>query len=512
MNSEIIPVKRALISVSNKQGIVEFAKQLIDLGIEIISTGGTGKILRAANILVTDIADITHMPEMMDGRVKTLHPMVHGGILGLRDHHAAVAAKHHIAWIDLVVVNLYPFAETIRQPQSTWDDAIENIDIGGPAMIRSAAKNMRWVGVVVDPADYARVSQELAEHHGLRFNLCKQLALKAFEHTAEYDAMIARYLSASQASLFPSYVQMSFKKMTDLRYGENPHQAAAAYYSEPLSGVLSATQHQGKALSYNNIVDSDAAIACIKEFDQPACVIIKHANPCGVAIAETLETAYDQAFHADAVSAFGGIVMLNRECCQKIAEKIADIFVEVLIAPNYSVAALEILARKPNLRVLAYDLMQPSAEQTRTFIEGGLLLQDKNLGVLSTADGKVVTRLAPTATEKQDLWFAWQVVKHIKSNAILIAKNDVTVGIGAGQVSRIDAVEIALRKAGDRTPQSVLASDAFFPFRDSIDRLADSGIRAIIQPGGSIRDAEVIAACDAHGIAMIFTGQRCFKH
>lgn len=514
MNQKNTTIKRALISVSNKTGIVEFARELTAMNIEIISTGGTSKLLREQNIPVRDVAEITEFPEMMDGRVKTLHPKIHGGILGLRDAHETIAKQHHIPWIDLVVVNLYPFAATIKNKNATFDDAVENIDIGGPTMIRSAAKNMGWVSVIVDPSDYESFLSELKKNHSVNFNTRKYLATKAFTHTADYDTIIANYLSTTNqaAAFFPSSFDCHLTKTLDLRYGENPHQHAAAYSFEKKSGILSAKQYQGKELSYNNLVDTDAAYACANEFSDPACVIVKHANPCGAAVAKNIDTAFQNAFNADSVSAFGGIVALNRECTASLAEKISQIFFEVIIAPAFNQEALAIFAKKSNLRIL--ELSQPltTDAQELKFIAGGLLVQDKDAHIIRQEDLKMVTQKKPTPAEIEDLLFAWCIVKHIKSNAILIAKNNSTVGVGAGQVSRIDAVDIALRKAGNNSKETVLASDAFFPFRDSIDRIAHTGINAIIQPGGSVRDEEVIAACDEHGIAMVFTGIRCFKH
>ncbi len=512
MNLSNTGVKRALISVSNKAGIVDFARSLQALGIELISTGGTSKLLREANIPVQDVSEVTGFPEMMDGRVKTLHPKVHGGILGLRDQHAAAAEQHQIDWIDLVVVNLYPFAETIKNPSATFDDAIENIDIGGPSMIRSAAKNMGWVGVVVDPADYATVLNELQNQQALTSTTRKTLSAKAFAHTAQYDAMIQRYLDQQQNE-FPTYLNLSYEKEFDLRYGENPHQAACAYRTaEKTFGVLTAKQHQGKQLSYNNLTDADAAYACVQEFQEPACVIVKHANPCGAATAADLATAFARAFQADSLSAFGGIVAFNRPCTKEIATEMTRVFIEVVIAPSYTEEALAVLATKPNVRVLELAGNAVPAQREMRFIQGGVLLQERDLKIITEHDLKIMTQAKPRPDTLQAMLFAWRIIKHIKSNAILLAKESVTVGVGAGQVSRVDAVDIALKKAGANLAGSVLASDAFFPFRDSIDRLANTGIQAIIQPGGSMRDDEVIAACDEHGIAMVFTGVRCFKH
>jgi phosphoribosylaminoimidazolecarboxamide formyltransferase / IMP cyclohydrolase len=513
MNQTPVTIKRALISVSDKAGIVEFARGLHELAIEIISTGGTSKLLRDANVPVRDVADITRFPEMMDGRLKTLHPKIHGGILGLRDTHAATALAHEIGWIDLVVVNLYPFAATIKKPDASYDDAIENIDIGGPTMIRAAAKNQGWVGVVVDPTDYEAVLTALRKANTLDFTLRQQLAAKAFGHTADYDAVIFDYLQTRAVpTKFPQQLTLHLKKFADLRYGENPHQAACAYQlAGDTDGILQARQHQGKQLSYNNITDADAAIACVQEFSEPACVIVKHANPCGAAVAEHIADAFTNAFNADSTSAFGGIIALNRPCDAKIATAIAQVFVEVVIAPAYTADALKILATKPNLRVLELTA-EIAARESIKFVTGGVLIQDNDITAIENIDLNIVTTAQPTTAEIEAMLFAWRVLKHIKSNAILIANTTSTVGVGAGQVSRIDAVDIALRKAGNKLAGTVLASDAFFPFRDSIDHIANTGIRAIIQPGGSVKDAEVIQACNEYGIAMVFTGKRCFKH
>jgi phosphoribosylaminoimidazolecarboxamide formyltransferase/IMP cyclohydrolase len=506
-------IKRALLSVSDKTGLVEFARRLCALDIEIISSGGTAKTLRDADLPVTDVADVTQFPEMMDGRVKTLHPKIHGGILGLRDKHAQVAREHQIDWIDLVVVNLYPFAQTIKKSSVTLDDAIENIDIGGPSMIRSAAKNMAWVGVIVDPTDYGTVISELEANKNLSAATRRELAAKAFGHTAEYDRVIHHYLQ-NENSTVPATDKLILEldKFADLRYGENPHQTASAYIIKNApSGILSAKQLQGKQLSYNNIADADAAVACLQEYSQPACVVVKHANPCGVAVADEPGKAFTRAFNADAQSAFGGIIALNRACDKKIAEEIWQVFVEVIIAPSFSPEALSIFATKPNLRVLEYSSGKEASTEYK-FIRGGLLLQDRDSEPLDPDKLEVVTAAKPNSIDLASMLFAWRTLKHIKSNAILLATESATVGIGAGQVSRIDAVEIALRKAGKNVAGAILASDAFFPFRDSIDRIAGTGIRAVIQPGGSLKDKEVISACDEHGIAMIFTGKRCFKH
>jgi phosphoribosylaminoimidazolecarboxamide formyltransferase/IMP cyclohydrolase len=508
-----VPVKRALLSVSDKTGLVEFAKELVALGVELISTGGTSQALKAAHIPHQQVDEITGLPEMLDGRVKTLHPKVHGGILAKRDKHAAEIKQHQITCIDLVVVNFYPFEAAIKTQQLTWEQAVEYIDIGGPTMVRAAAKNFAWVGVVVDPIDYTQVLQELREQKGLTGETRQQLAQKVFALTAHYDAMIHHYFSRqTKAESCPVNLQLTLQKHGELRYGENPHQKACAYQiSTQQGGILTAEQHQGKPLSFNNILDSEAAWTCVGEFTQPACVIVKHANPCGVAQASTIEEAYECAYEADALSAFGGVIALNAVCTAGIAKAVTDIFMEVMIAPGYTNEALAIFATKPNLRILTMPT-QPQQDWEMKFITGGLLLQEKDSQMLAQSDLKIVTKVQPTQAEINAMLFAWRVLKHVKSNGILIAKNNVTVGIGAGQVSRIDSVEIALRKAGDKIKEAVLASDAFFPFRDSIDRIAQSGIRAIVQPGGSVRDEEVIAACDEYNMAMAFTGKRCFRH
>ncbi len=516
MNKQNVKIKRALISVSDKTGIIEFARTLQKLNVEIISTGGTSYLLREANIAVQDVADITAFPEMMDGRIKTLHPKIHGGILGQRDQHAVVAEEHQIGWIDLVVVNLYPFAETIKKPDTTFDDAIENIDIGGPSMIRGAAKNMGWVGVVVDPTDYEKISAELQVDGCLSFVTRSQLATKAFRHTGAYDVLIYDYLAKNtennQAEKFPEQLHLSLKKYADLRYGENPHQAASAYQISATS-ILTAKQYQGKQLSYNNIADADAAVNCLREFAEPACVIVKHANPCGVSVQTDIHDAYIRAYQADSLSAFGGIVALNRVCDKALADVMSQVFYEVIIAPGYTQEALDIFSKKQNLRILEWDVLQKIDNKKEfTCIEGGFLIQEKDVTILDKNKLEIVSLRQPTDQEMGNLLFAWRVVKHVKSNAILLARDNVTIGIGAGQVSRIDAVDLAVRKASVNLSESVLASDAFFPFRDSIDRIANLGIAAIIQPGGSIKDDEVIAACNEHNIAMVFAHQRCFKH
>lgn len=505
-----IPVKRALISVSNKTGVVDFATSIHAMGVEIISTGGTSQLLTEAGIPHRQVEAVTGLPEMLEGRVKTLHPKIHGGILGRRDRHAAEATKHAIDWIDLVVVNFYPFAEA----QGTWDEVIEYIDIGGPAMARAAAKNFAWVGVVVDPLDYPSIIAELQENGSLSFATREDLAAKTFALTSAYDAMVTDYFREirQEKHAEPNDLILQLQKQTELRYGENPHQKAFAYrFKNKNDGILAAKKLQGKDLSFNNILDAEAAINVVSEFDVPCCAIIKHANPCGVAIAADALSAYRKAYEADPVSAFGGVVAMNRLCDADCALAIVEHFTEVVIAPAFSKEALAILAAKPNLRLMLRPASEANDYEMR-FISGGVLLQEKDRRGISHQDLQIVTNKKISDEEMHEMLFAWRVIKHIKSNAILIAKNNKTVGIGAGQVSRIDAVEMALQKAGDGTEQAILASDAFFPFRDSIDRIARTGVRAIVQPGGSVRDEEVIAACNEHGIAMALTGVRCFKH
>lgn len=512
MNTEKTSVKTALISVSNKENIIELGKGLDGLGIEIISTGGTAKALRDVGITVTNVSDYTGFPEIMGGRVKTINPLVEGGILGLRDKHAEDAEAHNIKWIDLVVCNLYPFAETIQKHDVTLDIALEHIDIGGTTMIRSAAKNVGWVGVVVDPADYDSVLNELQEHGGLTFDTRKRLSAKAYGHTTKYDTLIHNYLKSEPLS---DDFSLTFEKYYDLRYGENPHQQAAAYKAPIATGsnILNAVIHQGKKLSYNNIMDADGALDCVKEFDEPACVVVKHANPCGVATGEDITDCFHRAFNADSLSAFGGIVALNRTCTTDIAEALRKIFIEIVLAPDFEAGALELFAKKKNLRVLEIGQLESRDPRLEyKYVDGGLLVQETDVKTIVLDDLTTVTKVKPSDKNMVDMLFGWKVLKHVKSNAILTAKDNTTLGIGPGQVSRVDAVEIAVRKSGDYLDASILASDAFFPFRDSIDQIAETGIKAVIQPGGSIRDEEVIEACDEHGIAMVFTGARCFKH
>jgi phosphoribosylaminoimidazolecarboxamide formyltransferase / IMP cyclohydrolase len=519
------PIARALLSVSDKTGLVEFARGLADLGVALLSTGGTAKALAAAGLEVTEIDAYTGFPEMLDGRVKTLHPKVHAGILARRDssEHAATLAAHGIPPIDLVVVNLYPFRETIARTGCTLTEAIENIDIGGPALVRAAAKNYAGVGVVVDPEDYDALLRELQTNAGsltaaTRFGL----AQKAFSHTAAYDGAISNYLSARDeagtARSFPDRFNWQGAKLQDLRYGENPHQQAAFYRDETPAGgtIAAARQLQGKELSYNNIADSDAAWECVKTFSETACVIVKHANPCGVAVAATPLEAYRKALATDPTSAFGGIIAFNREVDAETADAVGAQFVEVLIAPSYTAEALERNAKKANVRVLKLALaMVPQRTWDSKRVGGGMLIQTADFDNLAAGELKVVTKKSPTAAQLTDLLFAWRVARFVKSNAIVYCAGGATLGIGAGQMSRVDSTRIAAIKAanaGLSLAGSVVASDAFFPFRDGLDVVADNGAIAVIQPGGSMRDAEVIAAADERGIAMVFTGIRHFRH
>lgn len=505
-----MPIKRALISVANKKGLVEFARGLHELGIEIISTDGTAKVLTEANIPVTEVAKITDFPAIMNGRVKTLHPKIAAGILGKRDKHAKEAAEHNISWIDLVVCNLYPFAETIKKPEVTLDMALENIDIGGPTMLRAAAKNFSWVGVIIDPDDYESLLQEIKQQSELSGETRKKLAAKTFAHTAQYDSLIAKYLTENP---FPDQLTLSYNKVADLRYGENPHQKASVYCTLGADyGLLSAVQHQGKQLSFNNLLDADNALSCLRGFHLPACVIIKHNNPCGVAIHEDIFQAFINAWESDSLSAFGGVVAINRICTKAIAEEISNLFIEVLIAPSYEAEALKILRKKTNMRVLEITSLLAHDKHVIKSIEGGLLMQDIDNRIITADDFKLVTKTKLSEEKITDLLFAAQVAKCVRSNAIVVAYNKTTIGIGHGQVSRIDAINIALNKAGSSLQGAVLASDGFFPFRDSIDRISTAGLKAIIQPGGSINDQEVIAACDEYDIAMVFTGVRSFSH
>ncbi|WP_455383858.1 bifunctional phosphoribosylaminoimidazolecarboxamide formyltransferase/IMP cyclohydrolase [Acidihalobacter prosperus] len=517
------PVTRALLSVSDKTGIEAFARGLADMGVEILSTGGTARLLAEAGIPVKDVSAHTGLPEMMDGRVKTLHPKIHGGILGRRGTDDAVMQEHGIAPIDLVAVNLYPFEATVARPDCSLEDAIENIDIGGPAMVRAAAKNHADVAVLVDPADYAPVLDQLQADRGTRLATRFALAAKAFAHTARYDGMIANYLGTvsedGTREAFPSTLSQQFAKVQDLRYGENPHQRAAFYreHAPREAGVATARQIQGKELSYNNIADTDAALECVKQFDAPACVIVKHANPCGVSVAPNLLTAYERAYQTDPTSAFGGIIAFNRPLDGDTAHAIVSRqFVEVIIAPSVTPEAARAVAGKKNVRLLECgEWGAPEASLDFKRVNGGLLVQDRDIGMIGRDDLRTVSRRIPSEQELGDLLFAWQVAKFVKSNAIVYARDAQTVGVGAGQMSRVYSARIAGIKAADEglaVAGSVMASDAFFPFRDGIDAAHEAGITAVIQPGGSMRDEEVIAAADEHGMAMVFTGMRHFRH
>lgn len=511
-------IKRALISVSDKTGLVDFARKISSYGVEIISTGGTMKALKEAGIPVTYVSDVTGFPEIMDGRVKTLNPYIHGGILAIRDNaeHVAAMNKHNIRGIDMVVVNLYPFRQTIAKPDVTLADAVENIDIGGPAMIRAAAKNFQYVAVVVNPSRYEDVLCQLEQNGEIPPEMRMALAKEAYSHTAEYDACIAGYLAGQLGEgQFPNTMQMVYEKAQGLRYGENPHQQAAFYREKHFTGagVANARQLHGKELSFNNIVDLESAYAIVAEFDKPAATIIKHTNPCGTGIGADIAAAYTKAYQADPVSAFGGIVALNREVDKATAEQINAIFIEAVIAPGYSQEALAILTQKQNIRLLSAAMPQKGERQLDVKkVSGGILVQDKDTAQAAQTEMKVVTKRQPTADEWEQLLFAWKVVKHVKSNAIVVAGDNQTLGVGAGQMNRIGAAGIALVQAADKARGAVLASDAFFPFRDTVDAAAAAGIKAIIQPGGAGKDAESIQAADAHGIAMVFTGMRHFKH
>ncbi len=523
--AQLLPIQRALISVFDKTGIVDFAHALRARGVEILSTGGTARLLSQNGIAVVEVSDYTGVPEMMDGRVKTLHPKIHGGLLGRRGVDDAAMARHEIATIDMVVVNLYPFAETIAKPDCDLALAMENIDIGGPAMVRAAAKNYAAVTVVTEITDYSRVLDEMrANHGGTRIATRLELARKAFSRIARYDTAVADYLGTIDAdakpSPFPRNYRMQYHKARDMRYGENPHQKAALYVEDapPEACVATARQLQGKALSYNNVADTDAALECVKAFTEPACVIVKHANPCGVAVDADICKAHERAFSTDPTSAFGGIIAFNRALDGKTARAIIDRqFVEVIIAPTIAEEALVVLATKKNVRVLACDdwpATRPPALDCKQ-ISGGLLLQERDLGTITAADLRVVSQRTPSEEQIRDLLFAWKVAKFVKSNAIVYCRDGMTLGIGAGQMSRVYSARIARLKAADEGLEiggSVMASDAFFPFRDGIDSAAEAGVGAVIQPGGSIRDSEVIAAADEHGLAMVFTGMRHFRH
>lgn len=529
------PIKQALLSVSDKQGIVEFAQGLVQRGVKLLSTGGTAKLLSDAGLPVKEVSDYTLFPEMMDGRVKTLHPKVHGGILGRRGVDDEVMQQHGIEAIDMVVVNLYPFAQTVAKPNCSLEDAVENIDIGGPTMVRSAAKNHKDVAIVVNNQDFDAILQEMDQHQNsltlaTRFNL----AIKAFEHTAQYDSMIANYFGqlvppylgaddedmSEKCGQFPRTLNLNFIRKQTMRYGENSHQNAAFYIEPTLNeaSVATAQQFQGKALSYNNIADTDAALECVKEFNEPACVIVKHANPCGVALGKDLLEAYERAYQTDPTSAFGGIIAFNRTLDAQTAHTIIDRqFVEVIIAPTISNEAQTILKAKKNVRVLACGEWQQQRAARLDFkrVNGGLLVQDADLGMVDIDDLEVVSQRQPTEAELKDLLFCWKVAKYVKSNAIVYAKNNQTIGIGAGQMSRVYSAKIAGIKAADEGLEvkgTVMASDAFFPFRDGIDAAAAAGVTCVIHPGGSMRDQEVIDAANEHGMAMVLTKMRHFRH
>ena len=512
LNNENVKINRALISVFDKTGLDKLAKEFVSRGIEIMSTGGSAKFLRDKNIKVTDVSDYTNFPEIMDGRVKTINPLVEGGILGLRDKHEKDAKDNNIKWIDIVICNLYPFSETISKNDCDQALALENVDIGGPTMIRSAAKNVGWVTVIVDPNDYDYLLENITDENEIDFDSRSFFSAKAFGHTAQYDTIIHNYLKPEKLS---DDFTLTFSKHSEMRYGENPHQAAAAYTipGDRSNNILNAKIHQGKKLSYNNIMDADAALSCLKEFNSTACVIVKHANPCGVALGANMLNVYKRAFNADSLSAFGGIIAINQPCDDILAKEISKVFVEIVLAPAFTKKSLEIFSKKKNLRVLEVGNIQ-SREQLLEVrnVVGGVIVQETDTSILSEDNLQVVTENKPSDSDIKTMLFGWKVLKHVKSNGILIVKDSTTVGVGAGQVSRVDSVDIAMKKSGDSIKDSILCSDAFFPFRDSIDKIAGSGIKAVLQPGGSVRDDEVISACNEHGIAMVFTGQRCFKH
>ena len=512
LNNENVKINRALISVFDKTGLDKLAKEFVSRGIEIMSTGGSAKFLRDKNIKVTDVSDYTNFPEIMDGRVKTINPLVEGGILGLRDKHEKDAKDNNIKWIDIVICNLYPFSETISKNDCDQALALENVDIGGPTMIRSAAKNVGWVTVIVDPNDYDYLLENITDENEIDFDSRSFFSAKAFGHTAQYDTIIHNYLKPEKLS---NDFTLTFTKHSEMRYGENPHQAAAAYtiLGDKSNNILNAKIHQGKKLSYNNIMDADAALSCLKEFNSTACVIVKHANPCGVALGANMLNVYKRAFNADSLSAFGGIIAINQPCDDILAKEISKVFVEIVLAPAFTKKSLEIFSKKKNLRILEVGNIH-SREQLLEVrnVVGGVIVQETDTSILSEDNLQVVTENKPSDSDIKTMLFGWKVLKHVKSNGILIVKDSTTVGVGAGQVSRVDSVDIAMKKSGDSIKDSILCSDAFFPFRDSIDKIAGSGIKAVLQPGGSVRDDEVISACNEHGIAMVFTGQRCFKH
>lgn len=509
--------KRALVSVSDKTGVAEFAGELTKLGYEVVSTGGTAKTLKEAGVEVTYISEVTGFPEILGGRVKTLHPKVHGGILAKRTpEHLKQLEENNIVPIDIVAVNLYPFKETISKPDVTLEEAIENIDIGGPSMVRAAAKNYRDVAVIVKPSRYKAVIRELKEKGRISPETRFELALEAFSHTAEYDRCIADYLAGVSGQGFSETFSLTGHKLQSLRYGENPHQMAAFYKDETAGpGTLGeAKQLQGKELSFNNIVDTEAALSLVREFDRPAVVIIKHSNPCGTAVGSSLKEAYQRALEADKMSAYGGIVGLNRPVDKETAEELVKIFLEAVIAPSVDKEALEVLSVKPKLRVLECGSLEGAGKKDFDIkkVSGGFLIQDMDRGNIPPSEWKVVTQRKPSQKDLEELAFAWKVVKHVKSNAIVVTKDNVTLGVGAGQMNRVGSAEIALKQAGDSARGGYLASDAFFPFGDTVEAAAKAGIKAVIQPGGSIRDEESIKAADENGVIMVFTGMRHFKH
>ncbi|MBP1904576.1 phosphoribosylaminoimidazolecarboxamide formyltransferase/IMP cyclohydrolase [Paenibacillus turicensis] len=513
-------IKRALVSVSDKTGIVEFCRGLAELGVEVISTGGTKNLLAKEGVPVIGISDVTGFPEILDGRVKTLHPAVHSGLLAIRDseEHQNQMKELGLDYIDLVVVNLYPFQETIAKPDVAYEDAIENIDIGGPTMLRSAAKNHAFVSVVVDAADYGKVLEEIKVEGDTTLNTRKALAAKVFRHTASYDALISDYLSQVNGDPLPERYTVTYEKIQDLRYGENPHQKAA-FYRKPLAAqdtLSNAKQLHGKELSYNNINDANAALQMVKEFTEPAVVAVKHMNPCGVGVGASVLEAFEKAYAADPVSIFGGIVAANRIVDEDTANLLKDIFLEIVIAPGFTQEALAVLIKKKNIRLLEMGNLQAGVDRQSQFvvtsIDGGMIVQENDVHSIQAEDLKVVTDRQPTEEELKQLLFGWKIVKHVKSNAILLAKNNMTIGVGAGQMNRVGAAKIAIEQAGAEAKGSVMASDAFFPMSDTVEAAAKAGITAIIQPGGSIKDEESIAMANQHGIAMVFTGVRHFKH
>ncbi|WP_027417432.1 bifunctional phosphoribosylaminoimidazolecarboxamide formyltransferase/IMP cyclohydrolase [Aneurinibacillus terranovensis] len=510
-------IKRALISVSDKTGVVEFARELEKLGVEIISTGGTSALLKEAGVNVIGISEVTGFPEILDGRVKTLHPNIHGGLLAVRtsEKHQQQLAEHHITPIDLVVVNLYPFKETISKPNVAFEDAIENIDIGGPTMLRSAAKNHAFVTVVVDAADYGRVIEEIKSGN-IREETNRKLAAKVFRHTAAYDALISQYLSEQVDEEMPETYTVTYEKVQDLRYGENPHQEAAFYRAPlaPKGNIATAKQLHGKELSYNNINDGNAALGIVKEFSEPAVVAVKHTNPCGVGTGATIFEAFQKAYESDPVSIFGGIIAANRTIDKDTALALKEIFLEIIMAPDFTDEALEILQSKKNLRLLELGEVKAkdSVEWKMATVEGGMLIQSEDAKQVTEHDLEVVTDRKPTPEEVKQLLFAWKIVKHVKSNAIVLCKDHMTIGVGAGQMNRVGSARIAIEQAGDKAKGSVMASDAFFPMPDTLEEAVKAGVTAIIQPGGSIRDEDSIKVANEYGIAMVFTGVRHFKH